>query len=355
MRSRSKSDGPLPLLISIFIQNQQYPHPIVYSHTFRNTIVTGSFTLPVMMLLTLVCWLLPDVSDWTLWLGLAINLLAAYLIMELNNRHTLLRVRSRLISTTFLTLMVACPALHAWHVNMLPVICYVASHFLLFASYQLPRPEGHIFHAFLFAGVASLIFPPMLVLVVGYWASMLFQLRNFTWHTFMASLFGLAVSYWFMAAYAIWQNHLDTAFLYLIDWFTPQLPDYSLLTLPQLITGGFLIFLATTALVHFFHTAYNDKIRTRMLYYVLATQEIILLCGMVLLPTHIDEQLLLFIVNSSAFIAHYYALARGRFFNLWFYFTILLIIAMAIFNYLCLYGPLSELQVMRPLEGITLW
>lgn len=327
----------------------------MYSHTFRNTIVTGSFTLPIMMALTLAVWVLPDAGDWILWAGMLATGLTAYLIMELNNRNALLRVRSRLMSTTYLMLMLACPALHAWHPNMVPVLCYVMSYFLLFSSYQCTRPEGRVFHAFLFAGIGSLQFPPMLVLVAGYWLSMIFQLRNFNWNSFMASVMGLAVPYWFVAAMAIWQNHLDTAFLYLEEWFTPQLPDYSQLQLPQLVTGGLFIVLAIIALVHFFHTAYNDKIRTRMLFYVLATQEFILLAGMVLLPSHFDEQLRLFIVNSSAFIAHYYALARGRFFDLWFYFTLLLIVALAVFNNLCLYGPLDCLQLLHPLEGITLW
>lgn len=327
----------------------------MYSHSFRSSVVTGSFTLPVVAVAALVAWVAPAVNDWNLWAGVAMTALTAYSIMELNNRNALLRVRSRLMSVTFLTLMASCPALHTWNVGMVPALCYVASYLVLFPSYQKYRAEGNVFHAFLLMGIGSLVFPPMVVLVAAFYFSMLFQLRNFTWRTFMAGIFGFAVPYWFYAAYAVWQNRLDTAFLYLFDWFSPALPDYSQLTVPQLVTAGFLIALVIVSLVHFFHTAYNDKIRTRMLLYVLFTQEVCLLVGMVLLPTHFETQLRLFLVNSCAFIAHYYALGRGRFFDLWFNFSVLLFLAFAVFNYLCFYGPLSQLETLRPLLGVTLW
>ena len=64
----------------------------------RKSIVTGEFTLPVMALLTLPLWALPDWANWSLWAGLVLTGFTAYLIMELNNRNTLLRIRSRMMS-----------------------------------------------------------------------------------------------------------------------------------------------------------------------------------------------------------------------------------------------------------------
>lgn len=97
----------------------------MYSHSFRSSVVTGSFTLPVMAVLTLVVWMFPDVENWKLWAGLGMTFLTAYSIMELNNRHALLRVRSRMMSVSFLTLMLTCPALHAWHIGT-PMLGYAS-------------------------------------------------------------------------------------------------------------------------------------------------------------------------------------------------------------------------------------
>lgn len=303
-------------------------------HTLRNNIVSGTLTLPIMALVTLALWILPDPADWQLWAGLAVTGLSAYLIMELNNRNALLRIRSRLMSTTFLYLMLVCPALHRWDSGALAVPCLVLSYFMLFASYQKARGEGYVFHAFLFLSLASIKFPPMLVLAIASYFCMIFQLRNFTWRTFLAGLLGAMVPYWFYAAIAIWENQLDTAFLYLEPWLSLPQPDYSQLSLPQWITAGTMAFLAIMALVHFFHTAYNDKIRTRMLIYVITTMEFIIMAGLLLVPKYFDEQMRLFIANSSTLIAHHYALGKGRFFNAWFYLILMLLGALGIYNYL---------------------
>lgn len=308
----------------------------MYTHSYRNSIATSTFTLPLMAVLTFVGWMLPDMADVMLWLGLAVTGVTAYLIMELNNRNALLRIRSRMMSVTFLALMLICPALHTWSWEAIPTLCLMLGYFMLFSSYQKVRPEGYIFHAFLFLGIGSMVFPPFLLLAVGYYISMIFQLRSFTWRTFVAGLLGALVPYWIYAAYAIWNNQLDTAFDYLLDWFEPHLPNYLLLNVNQWVSLGVLFALALFAFIHFIHTAYNDKIRTRMLLYVVITMQVFITAGVVLLPGYFDEQMRLFIANSSLIIAHYYTLGKGRFFNLWFYITIVMLTALGIYNYMSL-------------------
>lgn len=307
----------------------------MYSHSFRTKVVTGSFTLPVMAIVAAVCWMLPDVSSWQLWTGLGMAGLTTYVAMELNNRFALLRIRSRLVSSTYLLLMTACPVLHNLIDTALPVgLCLAVSYAMLFASYQQIKAQGYVFHAFLCIGIGSLLYPPMLVLALTYYFNMVFQLRNFTWRSFMAGLFGISLPYWVYAVWAIWNNRLDTAFLYLPEWFIPHVPDYSRFGLQEWITVGALCFFTLVALIHFFHTAYNDKIRTRMLFYVVVTQQAVFTAGLFLLPEHLYYHLPLFLFNSSLLIAHYYALAKGRFFDSWFNLSLAAWIALGLYNYL---------------------
>lgn len=306
----------------------------MYKHSFRNRIVSSSFSLPVMACITLLLWVLPDPGNWQQWAGLGMTGLITVLLTELSNRDSLLRVRSRMVSTAYLMLMTICPALHAWNLQMVTAFCFVVSYFVLFSSYQKIRGEGYIFHVFFFAGIGSLIYPPVLLTALGYYISMLFQFRNFTWRTFTAGIFGLIVPYSFYTVYALWQDNITTAFLYLKEWNIPVQPDFSVVSTQQWITAGTICFFALLAFIHFFHTAYNDKIRIRMLYYAMATQEVILAAGLVIFPHHFNEQFTLFLLNSSLFIAHYYALGKGRFFNGWFNISLFVLTALGLYNYI---------------------
>lgn len=307
----------------------------MYSHSIRNSIVTGSLTLPVTAAACLLAWMSPDLESVQRWGGFALTLAAAYLIMELNNRNTLLRVRSRMMSATFLFLMSLFPALHDASPGMAVVICFIGSYFALFGAYQLRRPEGYVFHAFLLGGIGSLIFPPLWVCAAGYYVSLLFQLRAMTWRSLVAGLMGFALPYWFYAACAIWQNRLDFAYEERVARLALTAPDFSAVTVPQWVGLGSILFFALLSFVHFFHTAYNDKIRTRMFFYVIATQEVILAAGMIcLLPTDYTVMLRLLLANTSLLMAHYYALGRGRGFNGWFYISMLLLLLLGVYNHL---------------------
>lgn len=194
------------------------------------------------------------------------------------------------------------------------------------------RAEGYVYHAFLFAGIASLFFPYVLVLVLLFYVNMLVQLRNLTWRTFMAGLLGLLTPYWIYAVWALWQNCIEEVAM---EWWTsaiPNIPDYSSITLAQWVTLGTLGFFTMLALVHLFRTAYNDKIRTRMLFYVIAIHEIAIAAGFFLLPDKFEEMLRLFILNSAFLIAHYYTLSKGRFFHIWFDISLLALLALGGYN-----------------------
>lgn len=316
--------------------------------------MTGSWTLPVIACLALVLWMLPDVTSVQLWGGLALTGVVTYVVMELNNRFQLLRIRSRMMSSTFHFLTLLCPALHVWHPHMLSLLCYALSYALLFASYQQVRPEGYVYHAFLLLGLGSLLFPPLLVAGVGYWVSMLFQLRVMSWRSVAASLLGVLTPFWLWVVWLLWHGGIEPLPALFMQAWPAWPPSYSALTLPQLITAGTVAFYLLLAFIYLRRNAYNDKIRTRMLIYVIVTQEVLLLAGMLLLPQAFLTQFHLFLFNSSLLIAHHMSLARGRLFDLWFYLSLLLLVALGVFNYLCHAGWLPHVVSCHPLQGITL-
>lgn len=305
----------------------------MYSHSFRSKVVSGSFTLPVMAIATLLLWPARGAFDWTMWVGLLLTGCTTYVVMELNNRFALLRIRSRLVSSTYLLFMAVMPALHAWHPRQLCTLCFALSYAMLFSVYQRVRAEGYVFHAFLFMGAGSMLFPPMLVLAFLFYFSLIFQLRNFGWRIFMAGLLGLLVPYWFRLAYALTTHTLATSFDFLLAYTRYEVPDYGSVSWLQWTNVGVVGLLGWLGLCHFLRTAYNDKIRTRMLFYVVVTQQLALTAGVALLPAHLDVLFALLILNSSLLAGHYYAVGKGRFFDAWFNVSLLLVVALGVVNY----------------------
>ncbi|MBP3785990.1 MAG: hypothetical protein J6I32_05170 [Bacteroidaceae bacterium] len=301
-------------------------------HSFRHAIASSQATLPAAALLALLGWMGHGWGEPNRWYGLAATLVTAYAIAEWNNRGQLIRIRSRMASSTFLVVMAAMPFLHSWSAEMLVPIAYVGSFILLFQSYQLPRPEGYVFHAFLLLGLGSFLMPLLLFTVPFFYLSMLIQLRLLTLRTFMASLLGLALPYWCYAGYAIWKAQLDTAFLFLSDFVNTAPPEFGQVGNDRLISAAVLIFFALTATTCYLRTSYRDKIRTRMFIYCIIVQEVALTLLLATQPQAFDNLLRLFAAVSAPVIGHYFALAEGRIMKWWLLVFLAVLVSLFIFN-----------------------
>ncbi len=298
---------------------------------------TGSFSLPVTALLTCLLWLLPSPIDGERLAALCVAGLAAYITTEWNNRFTLLRIRSRLMSCTLLFLLTASGFLHERPEFLLPGLCLLLAFCTLFASYQQQHTEAFVFHAFLFTGIGSLFYPPMLLLAAAHSVSMLIQLRVLTWRTLAAGLLGLLLPYCFAAAWLMWHGGLVAAMQGFADAFDFRTPDYSTLSLGEILTFIYVTFLVIGGMIHFMRTSFNDKIRTRMFFYTLMVHSGVLLTANVLLPRDFFHIFPLFLVTSAPLVAHHFALSRGRWMNFWFILVLLLGFGLYLFNLIALW------------------
>lgn len=302
-------------------------------NNFRTRIATGSFTLPVAVLVAaaVLCTAAPTGDE--LWKILAVVAVTTYALIELSNRNALLRVRSRMVSSTYLVILAACPFMAVWSTDLLPAVALVLTYFALFAAYQQPHPAGYAFHAGLFVGIGSLFYPPMILLEVVVVHCLLVQLRALNWRSLLAVVFGAVLPYWFLAGWGIWENRIDTIFVPYLEAFNFGAPDYAALTLPQMLVAGYVVVLSLCAAVHFTRTAYNDKIRTRMYFYVFLVLEVVLVAALAFQPQCANVLMHMLIVNSAPIIAHHFTLGRGRALNVWFIICLVLLAGIIGTNY----------------------
>lgn len=269
-------------------------------------------TLPVTVVLAVALWAAGG-HDRDSLLGLAATLALTYFIMEMVNRNQLIRVRSRLVSASFLALATTAHFLHPIGLAYVPPFCLLVAYGLLFSAYQKPRAEGEVFYAFLALGAGGFAFPPLWLLAVVLWFCMAAQLRVMTWRTLTASVFGLALPAWVYVVWMLWQGRQDEAFGFVHPYLARTLPpDFAAVPVWQWVNAAFLGVLVLLGLLHYYRTNFNDKIRVRMCYYTIICVELPLVAALCLLPDCFETLYLLLLVNSAPLVGHYFALARGR-------------------------------------------
>ena len=306
----------------------------MYRNTLRHRIASSTLTLPFCAIVASVVWMLPEPRSWDLWLGLAAASVLTYILLELVNQNQLLRIRSRMISASLVVWLAATPFVHpiGWHYA--PAVALLVSLFILFSAYQKERAEREVFHAFIFLMLGSMVYPPLILTSIILYVSMGFMLRILTFRSFMASLLGMLFPLWFAFAWFFLRDELPEAMAHVRPWLSYQIPDYSQLSLCFWVNVGFISFQLLLGYFHYYRTNFNDKIRVRMCMYTFVALTLMYLALLFLYPQESTTFVLLLILCAAPLVGHYYALARGRrMMTLWFFFNVLLFIALGVFNY----------------------
>lgn len=313
----------------------------------------SDLTVVITLLLTVLLWMRSGWSDLNRWGSLALVVFAAYLMLEMNNRCHMLRVRSRMVSSSFLFLMAVLPQLHTEIRWLVLPLCLAAEHLLLFHAYQQRRTVGRVFYASLILGLGALCFPPLVLLLPVQWFCMSHHLRVLSFRSWVGSVVGvlLPLSYGVAAetltrfyqvadVAPVWTYEgavtLHTCLVAAIReggvWFenliVPVWPDLSLL-----ISIGVVGVELLWSIIHFQRTDYKDVIRTRMYYKMFCTELLGLLLLVTLWPCHIVPLLTATLMLAAPLIAHWATLAEGQWAERGFWLSLILFAALAIINY----------------------
>lgn len=316
------------------------------NNRFQNKVATSGFTLPVAALVATLLWAAIGPMSQTkvyCWLCCA---LCSYLLVEFNNANALLRIRSRLTTSTFLLGIGSFPFLHesleALSVTFFMLGCY----FFLFRSYQESNSSSNIYHAFVSLGIACLIHPLLLCFIPFVYWSMAVYLRSFSFKNFCASLLGILTPFWFYSAYLIYLQDYNRiiGFLQNILLFKfPSWSDYLSMDICRLSAFLLIFILGLISSIHALKTSYNDKIRTRMQFYTLILFETVILLFLLAQPQQFDLFMTLLTLTSAPVIAHFFALTSYRITNLLFILSIFIYLLIALSSIWTNYLPLLQI------------
>lgn len=136
------------LAVSPIIPLLDSPYPPILpmrSQSFRIRVSESMISLPILVVLASVIWMIPDIQSVALWGGLAAVGMMTYVMIAWNTQYQLIRVRSRMISISFLYVFLAFPQLHVLGFHLFPAACLLGAYFLLFRTYGVYAPQGYFF------------------------------------------------------------------------------------------------------------------------------------------------------------------------------------------------------------------
>lgn len=296
---------------------------------FQNRVAESRIALPVTGVYAFAVCALGGLFTEQLWVQFVLLAVSSFLMMELNNVNALIRIYSRMVSCSFLVLSVMSQYLVVDVRCGIVQACFIAFYLFLFSAYQDNRAMGRVFYAFLMLGIASTMFVQILFFVPLVWVLLCTNLMVRSFRAFVSSLFGLLVPYWFMVAYYLYIDDVDSLLDHFLQiaQFGPVL-GWMDMPVSHILTAAYVAILAVVGMIHFRLNNYKDKIRTRMLFEIFSVLALAAIVFMILQPQHIDYLLALLIVSTSPMIGHYIALTNTFITNISFY--VMLVVALII-------------------------
>ena len=296
---------------------------------FQNRVAESRIALPVTGVYAFAVCALGGLFTEQLWVQFVLLAVSSFLMMELNNVNALIRIYSRMVSCSFLVFAVMSQYLVVDVRCGIVQACFIAFYLFLFSAYQDNRAMGRVFYAFLMLGIASTMFVQILFFVPLVWVLLCTNLMVRSFRAFVSSLFGLLVPYWFMVAYYLYIDDVDSLLDHFLQiaQFGPVL-GWMDMPVSHILTAAYVVILAVVGMIHFRLNNYKDKIRTRMLFEIFSVLALAAIVFMILQPQHIDYLLALLIVSTSPMIGHYIALTNTFITNISFY--VMLVVALII-------------------------
>ncbi len=301
--------------------------------TFQNKVAASRYSLPITATLAALVWVAMGLLTPSIWVQFAFTAISTFLMVELNNRNALMRTYSRMVSCSFLVLVTMTSLPHPSLKASIVTMCFIAFYLIIWNSYQDHLSPGWTFYAFFCIGLASTVFIQVIYFLPIFWILMIFFTNSFSFRNFFASLLGIIIPYWFSVGYYFYQNDIESLVRHFASFIDYQdLFDYSQITDHQLVNIGFITLLGIIGSIHFLHTSYADKIRTRKIYESLILMTFVNLVFVILQPRHIRELGGCMIVSVSPLIAHFITFTKGKLPNISFIVMLLLIVLILLFN-----------------------
>lgn len=297
----------------------------------QNNVATSRWALPFSVIYGILVWLGEGIFSWEKIGAFAVFFASTYLIAEINNRNAVIRVRSRMVSCSFVFLSAMLVYAISDVRSALTQLAFTVFLGASFAQYKDNRSTGWMYYTFVVIGLASLIWVQFLYLVPFLVFILCRPLYSVSFKTLNAAFLGLLTPYWIVIPYMLYKGDE----MWTVTHFAPLADvsvffDYSCVTAGGAIAFVILLLLMVVGSFHFIGSAYKDKIRTRTLYNIFMSLSIILLVMTSIVPAYAMFFMPMLAVTVSPLISHFIVFTSTRFTNYFFIAVVIAIVTLTI-------------------------
>lgn len=303
---------------------------------FQKKVVTNQLTLTIGILLSVLLWaagytLHPAATLRETIGAYALYGIIGYLLIVLNKTFAIIRLRASFQTVIFLILVGVSPKIHSIYAGNLMALCFLASVFLYFSSFQLERTSGLLFHAFMFWSIGCLLVPIIVWLIPFIWYAC-FKFRSLNIKSFIASILGWSIPVGAYATYMYLTNQWSEFLDKVNEPITLGDNILNLDQLPAIITLGCLFVVFMISAIHTVANSLEEKAQARIYLLHLITISFAFFVLMFLFPTNINRLLPLALIGVSVLFGHYATLTESKWSNIVFIVVLLCSIPIFIIN-----------------------
>ncbi len=262
---------------------------------------------------------------------IALTLLNAFLLAQINNRFTIIRTRTFLPIFIFILLVCTWNETHIIVGSHMALTLFMLALFNFFSMSKNRNASEPAFLGSFFIGLASLLVNPYIILIPVCWLGFII-FQSFSLRTFLASLLGAIVPWIvFASIHYLTTNSVDILHLFNIS-FSFNL-NYSIVTLPRIVYVSGLTLVMIIGIIGMYSLSNGDAIHTRNKLNFL----VLLLVSSLTLEFFNCYQVSLFLpllaMIYAVLISHAFTLKQNNFYGIVFYIFFSLNIVFVISKY----------------------
>ena len=315
----------------------------------QKNVMTSHLLLPVILVLCIIAWFTANYSttngtdtfvilkNWDVQrispfiqriVNVLIYVISGFLLIDLNNRSDILRVRPSILIGIYFLFISIYPHLFVFAFTNMSLITFILSLYFLFNSYQCRQSSDLLFYSFAIFGIGTLFFPQSMYLVpIFFIGAGMMQSLNI--RSFFAALVGLAFPYFFLLTYAAYMGDISifyAPFLELSRFGSMNLLQE--LDISQIAVLAFIILLYAICVIHSLIIDYDNIIRARTTQHFIILLNTALLIFVILQPLYMTPLIALALPGISLMVCHFFLRSSSRLAGITFILTMILVLAL---------------------------